>query len=462
MLYSNTNNLLTNVFFGVKFLLDLEVDMKKMGSKSIISRLGLFDRYNLAFFLSSIIPLLVLVFVSHKYVFPTLEASGQGQMTIWMRTLLYFIVFLAILAFFVSRAATGETVEKLRSNNEKLKHIFVISESLSRESYLDVLLDSIVKRAVELTGASAGLVLMRRDGDDQLEFKVTRGIGSINVKTVSIDTGIAGWVYKNQKVALVDDVHSDQRYQPEHDIFPDFDTASILAVPLAGSGHVFGVLEMLKTRNNPGFTEEDANLLKSLAGQTTIFIQNVRYREQQQNYFTHMTELLLTALEGTRQIWPGHLSNTARYANLLARQLNVSESDLKTLHYASLLHDIGFVKINLHEGPPRKLIELHPIIGYEMIEPVTLWKDVAPLIRYHHERYDGKGYPGELAGSDIPLGARILAVAEALDVICNPKSYRKETLDVENAFIEIQAYAGAQFDPAVVDALENVIKSGQI
>lgn len=154
------------------------------------------------------------------------------------------------------------------------------------------------------------------------------------------------------------------------------------------------------------------------------------------------------------------MSNTARYANLLARQLNVSESDLKTLHYASLLHDIGFVKINLHEVlSPRKLIELHPIIGYEMIEPVTL--DVAPLIRYHHERYDG-AYSGQLAGSDIPLGARILAVAEALDVICNPKSYRKETLDVENAFIEIQAYAGAQFDPAVVDALENVIKSGQI
>ncbi len=436
--------------------------MKKSDNKSIISRLGLFDRYNLVFILSSIMPLTVLVFISHKYVFPSLEKSGQDQMIIWIQALLYLIVILVILAFFVSRTATSETVEKLYSNNEKLKHIFVISESLSRESYLDVLLDSIVKRAVELTNASAGLVLMKREDDNQLEFKVTRGIGTISVNAVSIDTGVAGWVFKNQKVALINDVYSDDRYQPEYDIFPGFDTASILAVPLSGAGHVFGVLEMLKTKNNPGFTEDDANLLKSLAGQTTIFIQNVRYREEQLNYFTHMTELLLTALEGTRQIWPGHLSNTARYANLLARQLNISESDLKNLHYASLLHDIGFLKINLQEGPPRKLIELHPTIGYEMIKPITLWKAVAPLIRYHHERYDGKGYPGELAGDNIPLGARVLAVAEALDVICNPKSYRKEALDIKNAFNEIQAYAGTQFDPVVVDALENIIKSGLI
>lgn len=436
--------------------------MKKTGKKSIISKLGLFDRYNLAFFLSSIIPLAVLVFVSHRYVLPSLDANGQGNLGIWIRILLYLLVFLAVLAFFVSRAATGETVETLQSNNEKLKNIFVIAESLSRESYLDVLLDSIVKRAIELTGASAGIAMLRNDEKGTLEFQITRGTGTVSAKSVSADTGVAGWVVKNQKVALINDVTDDKRYHPEQNILPDFETGSILAVPLSGSGHVFGVLELLKTKSNPGFSEDDANLLKSLAGQTTIFIQNVRYRELQQNYFTHITELLLTALEGTRQIWPGHLSNTARYAYLLARQLGLSDGELKTVHYASLLHDIGFVKINLQEGPPRKLIEVHPEIGYDMIKPITLWKDVAPIIRYHHERFDGKGYPGQLASDNIPLGSRILAVAETLDVICNPKSYRRETLDLQNALQEIRAYAGSQFDPAVVDALEKVIESGQI
>jgi HD-GYP domain-containing protein (c-di-GMP phosphodiesterase class II) len=436
--------------------------MKKTGKKSIISKLGLFDRYNLAFFLSSVIPLAVLVFVSHRYVLPSLEANGQNNLGLWIRVLLYMLVFLAILAFFVSRAATGETVEAFRSNNEKLKNIFVIAESLSRESYLDVLLDSIVKRAIELTGASAGIAMLRNDEKGMLEFQITRGTGAISEKTVSADTGVAGWVVKNQKVARINDVSADKRYRPEQNILPDFETGSILAVPLSSSGYVFGVLELLKTKNNPGFSDEDENLLKSLAGQTTIFIQNVRYRELQQNYFTHITELLLTALEGTRQIWPGHLSNTARYAYLLARQLGLTDAELKTVHYASLLHDIGFVKINLQEGPPRKLIELHPEIGYDMIKPITLWKDVAPLIRYHHERFDGKGYPGKLTGENIPLGARILAVAETLDVICNPKSYRKETLDLQNAYQEIRAYAGSQFDPTVVDALEKVIESGQM
>ncbi|MBN1879253.1 GAF domain-containing protein [bacterium] len=430
--------------------------------KSIIAHLGLFDRYSLAFFLSSIIPLAVLVFISYQFIFPELEDSGRTTFGISLRILMFLLVFLSILAFFVSRAATREIVEKLQLNNEKLRNVFVIAESMSRESFLDVLLETVVKRAIELTGASAGLALIRNEETGELVFEVALGTGTMSTRSVPDNTGIAGWVLKHQKAVIIDDVSKDDRYNPEVDVMPNFATQSILSVPLASGGKVFGVLELLKHTGQEGFTEDDANLLKCLAGQTSIFIHNVEYHQQQQNYFTHMTELLLSALEGTRQFWPGHLTNTARYANLIARHLGFSDPDLKQLHYAALLHDIGFIKINLQEGSPRKLIEHHPEIGYEMIHPITLWKDVAPAIKHHHERYDGNGYPAKIAGDQIPMNSRILAVAETLDVLCNPKSYKKKNLSYAEAFKEILAYSGSQFDPVVVDALQKVIESNQL
>lgn len=430
--------------------------------KSLIARLGLFDRFSLAFFLSSIIPMAVLVFVSHRFVFPALQNSKAESWELPLRILLYLLLFLSILAFFISRAATREMVEKLQINNQKLKNIFVIAESLSRESYLDVLLESIVKRGIELTNAAAGIALIRNDESGELDFEVALGTGTVAVRSVSADTGVAGWVYRNQLPVVINDVRTDQRYNPEADVLPKFDTKAILAVPLAIGGRVFGVLELLKSKAADGFTEDDINLLKCLAGQTSIFIQNVDYRSQQQNYFTHITELLLTTLESTRQIWPDHLSNTARFSNLIGRQLGLSDQDLRQLHYAALLHDIGFVKINLQEGPPRKLIELHPEIGYQMILPITLWKDVAPIIRDHHERYDGNGYPAGISGNQIPMNSRILSVAETLDVLTNPRSYKKNKLSIAEACEEIRAYAGSQFDPAVAGALQKVVESHQL
>ncbi|MBN1297231.1 GAF domain-containing protein, partial [bacterium] len=422
--------------------------MKRKTKQSIIAKLGLYDRYNLAFFLSSLIPLGVLVFVLHSYALPyVVEKKQDPSLSFSLSLLMYLLVFLSILAFFVSRAATRETVETLRVNNEKLKRILEISESLSRETHLDVLLAMILKQSIELTDASAGLILIRDEAGGDLNIEVALGTGPIEGKSIPLSSGVAGWVARHQKLALINDVHIDPRYSPGMNLLPSFDTGSILAVPLISGTRGFGTLELLKKSGQPGFTDDDAHLLKSLAGQTSIFIHNVEYREEQQNYFTHMTELLLSALDGTRQFWPGHLNNTARYTYLLAKQMGLPDGQLKKLHYAALFHDIGFVKVNLREGPPRKLIELHPEIGYDMLLPITVWSDVAPLVRHHHERFDGTGYPDRLSGREIPLGSRILAVAETLDTLCNSMSYKKETLGVPEAVQEIRAYAGTQFDP---------------
>ncbi|MBN1552476.1 GAF domain-containing protein [bacterium] len=423
---------------------------QKKQKRSLIAKLGLFDRYNLAFVLSSIIPLGVLVYVINKYV-PIHEASSARM---WLNILFFSLLFLSILGFFVARVATHETVDQLKRYNSRLYSLFAISQSLSRQIHMDVLMEDIVKSAIEMTGASAGLFLLRDESKNTLRFEVTIGTGAITLKEIPISRGVAGWVADHNEIVVINNVEEDGRYQKDFNILPNFETSAILAAPLGIGAKNYGTLELLhRKEDNSIFTEEDASILETLAGQATIFIENTKFRDAQQNYFIHITEILLSSLDGTRQFWSGHLKNTARFCYLIGKHLKLSDHSMRTLHYAGLLHDIGFVKINLREGPSRKMIELHPEVGYEMIQPITVWKDVAPLIRYHHERFDGTGYPHQLGGEDIPLGSRILAVAETMDVLTNRMSYRQETLDMMQAIKEIKAYAGTQFDPAIVDAL---------
>jgi HD-GYP domain-containing protein (c-di-GMP phosphodiesterase class II) len=431
---------------------------KPVKTTSLISKLGLFDRYNLAFILTSVIPLAILSYIILEYVSPVLLSAGAETTLIWLKILVLFLIFLAVLGFFISRTATRETVEKVNQYNRRLRHLFEISQSLSRNIHLDVLLQDIVKAAIEMTGASGGLVLLRNEDRKTLRFDVSIGIGAISAKQVAIGTGVAGWVAENNELVMLNDVGDDSRYRKDLDILPNFNTSAILAAPLSSGNENFGTLELLhRVEDHLVFSDEDASILRSLAGQASIFIENAKFRDDQQNYFIHVTEILLSSLEGTRQFWPGHLKNTSRYSYLLGRQLNLPEVDMRILHYAALMHDIGFVKVSFREGLSRKLIELHPEIGYEMIKPIELWKDVAPIIRYHHERFDGSGYPHNLVGDQIPLGARILAVAETFDTLTNEHSYKQETLSRHGALKEIQAFSGTQFDPAICEVLPKII-----
>ena len=434
--------------------------MKKQDKKkSWISKLGTFDRYNLSFFLTSIIPLAILAYVVVAVVSPALVQAKADDTLMWLQILVFFLIFLAVLGFFVQRSATRETFDTLSEYNDRLQYLFDISQALSRQIHLDVLLQDIVKSAIEMTGASGGIVLLKDIERNVLTFDVSIGVGAITVKEVPLGKGLAGWVAQNGEMAMVNNLQTDNRYNEAFNILPNFHTSAILAAPLGTGSKSFGALELLHRReDNREFTDEDASILKSLAGQASVFIENARFRDDQQNYFFHITEILLSALEGTRQFWNNHLKNTSRYSYLIGKMMNLSDSELRILHYAALLHDLGFIKINLKEGHARKMIELHPELGYEMIKPIALWKEVAPLVRYHHEWFDGTGYPHKIKGVEIPLGSRIIAVAETFDVLTNPASYKQETITNVEALKVIQKGVETQFDPKIVNALAKLVK----
>jgi diguanylate cyclase (GGDEF)-like protein/putative nucleotidyltransferase with HDIG domain len=162
-----------------------------------------------------------------------------------------------------------------------------------------------------------------------------------------------------------------------------------------------------------------------------------------------------------------HSVRVSRYAERLTRELSKSEDDVSVIKRAALLHDIGMVGINSNILKKKSrlteaeydVVKRHSNIGVKIMEKTKLFDRELPLILYHHERFDGSGYPHRLKGDTIPYGARILAIVEAYDVMMTDTSYRK-AVSLEEVIAELKQCAGTQFDPDMVDAFVKVVEKG--
>lgn len=173
---------------------------------------------------------------------------------------------------------------------------------------------------------------------------------------------------------------------------------------------------------------------------------------------------LIYAIEAKSPWTKGHSDRVRNYALAIAKELGFGEQDMETIKTAALLHDIG--KIGTYEvilDKPGKLtdeefalIKKHPAKGEEILKPIKHLGKILPIIRHHHERIDGKGYPDGLKGDEIPLCARILHVADSFDSMTADRPYRKSP-GIEYAISEFKKYSGTQFDPKVVEAFLRVL-----
>jgi putative nucleotidyltransferase with HDIG domain len=183
----------------------------------------------------------------------------------------------------------------------------------------------------------------------------------------------------------------------------------------------------------------------------------------QDSYIDTITALA-AAIDAKDSYTHGHSTKVMEYAVAIAEELGLPDEEKEIIKFAGLLHDIG--KIGVSEmillkkdnltSDEREIIQTHPELGSFIIDKVELLKNISPLTYHHHERFDGTGYPTGLKGKDIPLGARILAVADAFDAMTSTRSYR-EAMSQEKALEELKACAGTQFDPVIVDVFSQVV-----
>jgi len=187
---------------------------------------------------------------------------------------------------------------------------------------------------------------------------------------------------------------------------------------------------------------------------------------EMQRYYVDTINALIRAIDAKDHYTESHSENVSLIAEVVAKKLGLPQDKIETIRRACKLHDLG--KIGIKESillKPNKLseeewaeIKKHPILGAEIIKPLTFLSDVAVLIREDHERWDGKGYPDGLKGELIDIGARIIMVSDAYDAMRSGRPYQK-AMSQEDAIEEIKRNSGTQFDPQVVDTFLRVIQS---
>jgi len=331
------------------------------------------------------------------------------------------------------------------------------------------------KRAMEaatrLMNSEVGSLLLLDEEKNELFFEVALGERGEAVKEIRlrVGEGIAGWVAENGKPLMVPDVSRDPRHSKRADSKSSFITKNILCVPVKIKEKLIGVLQAVNKLDEDGFQEEDIELLELLANQVAIAIDNARLYEEVHEMFIEASTALAGAIEKRDPYTGGHTQRVLEYSLATAKYLNLTAEEMENLRIAAILHDIG--KIGIEDRILRKTTQLndeefqsittHTALGRDILTPIKALKNVIPGIYYHHERIDGKGYLEHLKDNEIPLIARIIAVADTYDAMTTDRPYRKE-LGAETALNELIKFAGAQFDKGVVDAFISAYNQGEI
>ena len=244
-----------------------------------------------------------------------------------------------------------------------------------------------------------------------------------------------------------------------------FPPAALTAdVPVQLHGALVGTLSLLRLAGAP-FGAAELALLEGMALQAALALDGQRIAGELEASFLATIDALVRALEAQDMYTSGHALSIADLARRVGRVLGLDAAALRDVEHAAVLHDIGKIGIPSEllrkRGPlstgEREHMRAHPEIGARILEPVERLRQLAPLVRFSHECWDGSGYPDGLAGEQIPLGARIISVCDAFDAMVSDRPYRGGRSTAE-ALAELRANAGTQFDPAVVEAFEQAVR----
>jgi HD-GYP domain-containing protein (c-di-GMP phosphodiesterase class II) len=371
--------------------------------------------------------------------------------------IMWITIFLAAVGFFLAVRTAKQVIRIIRDYRGRFERILGIMKDLREEIYGDILLEKIMDHAIAITGSDAGAILLVDGGD--LAFKTVRGEkeGKLVGTAVEKGKGVAGWVAKNGVTLRIADTSADSRFEPDVDSLTTEKAKSVLCAPLRTRSGVLGVIELMHGKDGYSYRERDEEIIVYLAEQAAFSILRTKFLEDQKNYEIHLTDMLLEAIDFQVPSKKGHSRRVAAYGNIIAKGLNMTDGERRRLYFGSLLHDVGFLKIDSGLAFKKEDFSRHPVIGYEMIKPINFYADIASFILHHHERYDGHGYPAKLKGEQIPIEARIIAIAESFDAMTSEASYRI-TISFSEAIEELKRSAGTQFDPELIGIFVNNVE----
>jgi putative nucleotidyltransferase with HDIG domain len=358
-----------------------------------------------------------------------------------------------------------ERSESLTKKVLELATLYEMSRSLGTTLELDTLLESVLDSALRIFDVEIGYITMVDHETGTIEMRAWKGADlSRSAEDVSRNS-MSEWVIREGRPLIFNPQNDDAGKRSDE----VSGALAALCVPLTSSEGTLGSITVGSRNPNQRFTSDDVRLLATIANHVTIAVGNISLFSSVQEAYLATVRALAAAVDAKDPYTRGHSDGVADYALKIGEAMGLSVEQMVALEMAAYLHDIG--KIGISEDillKPGKLTDAemgqmrhHPLIGANILKPVAFPWPIAPIVRHHHEHYNGEGYPAGLKSEEIPILARVLTVADAFEAMVADRPYRRGRSQQE-AILELRRCSSTQFDPRVVDAFIKVLETEEI
>ncbi|MHB8631208.1 MAG: GAF domain-containing protein, partial [Candidatus Limnocylindria bacterium] len=355
----------------------------------------------------------------------------------------------------------ADLYERTRALSRRLFELHGIGVALSSQRDLPELL-RLLARSVVSTIAASGTYIYLDAGGENLEFAAANDDRPVQVKTLP-RSGVMSSVVERREALEIADASSAS--DPMRRLMLDRGQQALYVQPLRAADTSIGVLLVVWSEPH-AFTDEERELIGVVAGMGAAAIRSMRiYLELDDAYLSTVSKLtaMIEARDGYHE---DHQRRIAADAVALGERLGLDDEALRDLRYGSLFHSLGKIgvpaMILAKSGPlsveERKIVQEHPVLGARILESIQFLRSVVPIVRHANERWDGTGYPGGLKGEEIPLAARILAVAISYEAMVADRPHRR-ALPPEAAVAELRNLAGSWYDGHVVEEFIAMVES---
>jgi response regulator RpfG family c-di-GMP phosphodiesterase len=353
----------------------------------------------------------------------------------------------------------GLEKQKLYRENINLKEtvsLYKISEAMGSTIRLDFLLNLILETAIKELDADMATVLLSDERTGVLTPKASLGVPDQMLASglLAGRDEICKWVIKNGRPRVFDRDDIGAQHLP-----PRLRQAigSAVAHPLMAKGKVMGILILIRLQGRVSpFTTGQLHSLSIIASKAASALENSRLYEELKDSYLQTLTALANAVEARDIYTRGHTDRVCYMAQFLCREMGWSEEQVWEVRMGGILHDIGKIGVPdavLNKGQALtesefEIMKQHPACGARILEGISFLAPAVPFVLYHHERFDGKGYPYGLSRSQIPIQGRLMAVVDTFDAMTSDRPYRKAKT-IRMALQEITDCAGTQFDPEI-------------
>jgi response regulator RpfG family c-di-GMP phosphodiesterase len=354
---------------------------------------------------------------------------------------------------------------ELKKQILSMKTLYAVSQDLNRKLDLDDLINGLALSLIgELQINSMAFFERREEDAPHFVLRELKGFDKTRIGDlrVPVDCELSRWVEeasRPRKIAR----NGDSRWALR---LPDIRLALFeYAAPVIVGRELMALVFTGPKLNGDEYRPFELDLLASLCNAAGTAMEHARLFRQLENTYLSTVKALMSIVEAKDAYTKGHTERVADYTVALAKKMRLGKKELRDLAFAAVLHDIG--KLVVLESVLKKtgslddeeweLLKSHPVIGASIIDNMEFLSGAVPLVRHHHERYDGGGYPDGLKGEDIPFGARIIAVADCYDAMTTDRPYRK-ALSREVSLSTLIAKAGTQFDARAVEMFVELLE----